>query len=168
MPMRNLTAILCLTFCTCLFVTNAVADFAPAEEIAMLCTLDYNGKTHTRIYKYSNPQFLKKWRKRQIYQWLNEKWQKWCRPDEVYYKPCEITVSDKGAVGTFFYKDTLAKSYKRRPAGSRFVKVAKITLDFEYLKRRVGIHYETLSGRRIWRDDEFLERWSCKLHPNEE
>ena len=163
-PMRNLSATLCLTLCTCVLVTSAVADFAPAEEIAMICTLDYDGKTHTRIHKYSNPRFLKKWRTRQIYQRLDGKWEKWCRPDEVYYKPCELTVSDKGAVGTFYFKDTLTKSYKRRPAGSRFVKVAEITLDFEFLKRRVGIHYETLSGRRIWGDDESLQRWSCKLH----
>ena len=101
--MRYLTATLCLILCTCLFVTSAVADFAPAEEIAMICTLDHDGKTHTRIHKYSNPRFLKKWRTKQIYQRLDGKWEKWCRPDEVYYKPCELTVSNKGAVGTFYF-----------------------------------------------------------------
>ena len=142
--MKKLTATLCLTLCTCLFVTNAVA-----EEIVMICTFydkdRYEGKSQTRYLKYSNPLIGRK----QIYNRVAGKWTKWCKPSGDYHKPCELTVSDKGAVLTEYYKGTFKKPYRGKPAGFKYVQVSKYTLDFEFLKRRIDTHFETLSGLRI-------------------
>tara|TARA_B100001093_G_scaffold495253_1_gene539519 strand:- start:478 stop:909 length:432 start_codon:yes stop_codon:yes gene_type:complete len=143
-------------------VTNAVA-----EEIVMICTFydkdRYEGKSETEYLKYSNPLIGRK----QIYDRVDGKWKKWCRPSEHDHKPCELTVSDKGAVGTFYVKDTLKKPELGKPAGFKYVVVFNFTFDFEFLKKRVDYYFETLSGRRIW-GDKIWERWSCKLHSKEE
>jgi hypothetical protein len=146
--------ILILTLCTFFFATSAFA-----EEIVMICTFynkdSYEGKSQTRYLKYSNPLIGRK----QIYQRIEGKWEKWCRPNE-------LAVSNKGAVMTTYVSGTLSKRFEGFPKGFEYVKVDKYTIDFEFLKRRIDIQFKSLhTGEVVFgKKGDAWERWDCSRH----
>ena len=156
--MRKLTTTIWLTLCTCLFATSAVA-----EEIVMICTDYEDGKTLTRYHKYSNPMIGRK----QIYQRENGKWLNWCIPRSDYSKPCEFSISDKGAVKTAYFNHEIDnESWSKKhgyPMGTPILQIYRHYLDFEFVTSKVEAQSYFLSGEKLPEDDGKTWIWNCKL-----
>lgn len=152
---NSLTA--ALSLCICLVMSPAFA-----EDIKMTCTFQhpefYNGKFQTKYLKYSNPIFSSK----KLYSKRNGKWGNWCRSVPAHYKPCEISIVEKGAVMIGHLKDKLSIGFAGKPAGYQFVKVIKYTLNFEDPKLHINTHYETFTGKHLFGDLKDWERWACE------
>ena len=139
------------------------ANSAFAEEITMICTYTEYSKTFTRILKYVNPII----RRKQIYTRVDGQWEEWCdKSDPEDHKPCELKISDRGAVMDAWHLNTTIRDVPQYglSKGDQIVQVTKYTLDFQFFKRRVDISWKTLSGKNILKNDERSEEWSCKKH----
>ena len=129
----------------------------------MICTFYDDGKTHTRYHKYSNPLVGRK----QIYQRVNGKWEKWCRPDQKYSKPCELTVSDKGAVLSSYFNEKITnEDFSKKhgiPMGTPFIQRHRYYLDFEFVTRKGETTDLRMSGHSITGKPHTTWNWNCKL-----
>jgi hypothetical protein len=150
-----------LSICLCLFATTAFA-----EEMVMTCSLYTGGKTETRHLKYSDPIFGEK----QIYNRVDGEWQEWCRSSTAAYNPCELTITNRGAIQTVVYEGTASKDVPEdnMVQGTAILVHIKYILDFEFITRSVETYYTTMNGRSITgggsTDEPFIDVWDCKLN----
>ena len=154
------------------FITSAVIFFYTllyggvvcSEEIEMTCTFQhkdfYDGKLQKKRLKYLNPFFSRK----TVLRFRDEKWQEWCRPLPVHYKPCDISISKNKTYMIGYLKDKLLKKTYDKPKGFKLIRVIKYNLNFTEPKLQINTHYETYTGKRLFNKSEDWERWSCELN----
>ena len=154
------------------FVTAAVIFFCTflyggvvsAEEIEMTCTFQhkdfYGGKLQSKRLKYLNPFFSRK----NVLTFRDGKWQEWCRPLPSHYKPCNISISKNKAHMVGYLKDKLLNDTFGKPKGFKLIRVIKYNLNFTEPKLQINTHYETYTGKRLFKKLEDWERWSCELN----
>ena len=143
-----------LSLCICLFSTSAFA-----EEIRMTCTIYNAGKTLTRHFKYSDPMFGK----RDIYQRVDGTWKNWCIPRTKDYKPCELTITERGAIQKSY--DLLeigprdSKKYNIA-VGTPVIQNISVWLDFEFATNKHQLENVLMNGTNV---TTFVYNWNCKI-----
>jgi hypothetical protein len=145
-----------LAGCMCLFANSVLA-----KDIVMACSLYADGETHWRYLKYSNPFIGSK----QIYNRVDGAWEKWCRPDAEYYKPCELTITNLGSVMYTYFEEKLTKDRPEisRNKGDPIIIRLKYVLDFQFVTRKVEQEEFNLIGDSINSKPYRVDNWDCKL-----
>ncbi len=149
-------------------VSGSVAVGSPsvalAKEIVMICTLPKDGETLTRYLKYSDPIIGPK----KIYNRIDGKWMDWCRPQPGQHVPCELTITDRGAILKQVLKNAVDENIHEfdLQKGDPILLHQKYILDFEFATRRVEFYLTHINGRpfsKYTSEKPQIDVWNCKL-----